>query len=120
MNLQTWILPVVMLVSALPMLVLGIAVRRGQLGLISGLDADRVRDRDAVAASLGHKLLALGAVMVAAAPGFLWAGDDRSRVVQVTIALVVAINAIALWLVFAVAAVKRDYMQATQRPGRHG
>ena len=120
MVLEAWIVPVIMLLSALPLLVIGIAVRRGKLGLVSGLDVERVRDADAAAASIGNKLLALGAAMVAAAPAYLWAGVDKGRVMLVTIALVVAVNAIALWLVFAVAAVKRDYRTPAPRPGRHG
>ena len=72
------------------------------------------------AASIGNKLLALGAAMVAAAPAYLWAGVDKGRVMLVTIALVVAVNAIALWLVFAVAAVKRDYKPLSRQPDRRG
>ena len=48
-----------MLIAALPLLVMGIAVRRGNLGLINGLETDRVREAEAVAAKLGNLLLSL-------------------------------------------------------------
>ena len=120
MDLQTWIAPIAVLIAALPLLVMGIAVRRGNLGLINGLETDRVREAEAVAAKLGNLLLALAGVLVAAAPGYLWAGDDDGRVMLVTLALIVSVNALALWLVFAVAAVKRDYKPLSRQPDRRG
>ena len=109
MDLTTWIAPLAVLAASVPLLVIGIAVRRGNLGLINGRDPARVRDADAAAGNLGNKLLALAAVLIAAAPAYLWAGTDDNRVMLVTLILIVAVNAIALWLVFAVAAVKRNY-----------
>ncbi|MDO5505008.1 MAG: hypothetical protein Q4F49_01770 [Pseudoxanthomonas suwonensis] len=95
--------------TAVPMLVIAIGIRKGNLGLINGLDPERVRDPDALARRLSTWMLLMAVALLLAGVGYWWAGAVESRVIGVTIALVIAINVLALRLVFSVAAAKRDY-----------
>lgn len=122
MNLpgNEFVLPAVMLVSGAPILVAAVLVARGNLRLIYGLDASRLRDPAAAASRFG-KLLALVAIaMFLAALGYYWSYGDQSRTMWVTVALLVAVNAVAVAMIVATARLKRDYLKPRdgQRTGR--
>ena len=112
--------PAVLAISSAPLFVLAVLVGRGNLGLVSGLDPERVTDRQGLATRLAWLLAALGAALLAAAGGFVWAGADQGRIVAMTIALVVVANAIAILLLLAVARAKRDYRNLPARQGGTG
>lgn len=122
MNLPTheFLLPAVMLISGLPILVAAVLVARGHLQLINGLDPSRLRD-PAAAASRFSKQLALVAIsMFLAALGFYWGHGDQTRTMWVTIALLVAVNGVAVAMIVTMARLKRDYLapRDDQRTGR--
>ncbi|MEI2454489.1 hypothetical protein ABU614_13920 [Lysobacter firmicutimachus] len=109
MNLDDFILPGAMVVTALPILVCAVLVARGQLHLVNGLDAARLRDPDAVAARIARLLALTAMAMLFAALGYYWANGEQSRTAGVTIALLVAVNGLAVLLIRAVAAARRSY-----------
>ena len=103
MDLQTWIAPIAVLIAALLLLVMGIAVRRGNLGLINGLETDRVREAEAVAAELGNLLLALAGVLATGLALKLSLRADVSwawswQPLQISLAAAVAAAIACLWL----------------------
>lgn len=112
--------PIVLSLSSVPLFVLAVLVARGNLGLINGLDPARVRDRDALAATLSRLLAGMGLVLLAAAAGFAWAGSDERRVLGATVAMVLAVNALVVWLLLVLARARREYRAPADRrdPGQ--
>lgn len=115
-----FVLPAIMLISAAPILVAAVLVARGNLQLINGLDASRLRDPAAAASRFGKLLAMVAIAMLLAALGFYWAHGDQSRTMGVTIALLVAVNGVAVAMMLALAKFKRDYRapRDDQRTGR--
>ena len=111
MNLSDspYVLPAIMILSGLPALIAAVLVSRGNLHLINGLDATRLRDPAAVAARFARLLALVSIAIFASALGFYWAHGDDSRTLWVTVALLVAVNGLAVALLLAVARAKRDY-----------
>ena len=109
MDLDDFILPGAMLVTAVPLLVCAVLVARGHLHLVNGLDAERLRNPDAVAARIARLLALTATAMLLAALGYYWAAGAQSRIVGVTAALLVAVNGLAVLLLRAVAAARRSY-----------
>lgn len=105
--------------SSAPILVIAVLVARGNLSLVNGLDASRLRDPAATATRLSRWLGAMGVAMLAGAGALLLAGHGETRVLWITLACVAAVNAIAVGLVFAVVRARRDYRPLpTDRDGR--
>lgn len=117
MNLPAneFILPGIMLISGVPVLVAAVLVARGNLQLINGLDPSRLRDPLAAAARFSRLLALVAIAMFAAALGFYWAHGDHTRTLAVTIALLVAVNGLAVAMLLALAALKRDYRPPAAR-----
>jgi hypothetical protein len=115
MDARTLIGPISLLVASAPLFVLAILVGRGNLGLINGIDPERVVDKQALAARLSRLLSALGMALLAAAGGFVWAGDDQDRVLMITLALVVAISLLTIRMLLVIARARRDYRAASSR-----
>lgn len=109
MNLQDWLLPLIFVVSAMPMFFLAGLVGRGNLQLVNGLDPSRVRDPAALARRIARLLAATGFAIVLGGAGLLWAGADSSRIIAVVLALVLAVNGLAVALILTVARARRDY-----------
>ena len=86
----------------------------------SPVDPARVRDRDALAATLSRLLAGMGLVLLAAAAGFAWAGSDEHRVLGTTVAMVLAVNALVVWLLLVLARARREYRAPDDRrdPGK--
>lgn len=99
----------ILALTTIPLVVIAIGIRKGNLGLINGLEPDRLRDPAALARRLSTMMLLMALALLLAGFGYWWAGEVQSRVIGVTVALVVAINVLVLRLVFVVAAAKRDY-----------
>ncbi|MFQ6311017.1 hypothetical protein [Lysobacter capsici] len=102
-------LPAIMLISAVPTLVAAVLVARGNLHLVNGLDASRLRDPAATAARLSRLLALIAIAILLAAPGYYWAAGNDSRTTGVTVALLVAVNGLVVALMLAVAKARRDY-----------
>lgn len=102
-------LPAIMLVSAVPTLVAAVLVARGNLHLVNGLDASRLRDPAATAARLSRLLALIAIAILLAAPGYYWAAGNDSRTTGVTVALLIAVNGLVVALMLAVAKARRDY-----------
>ncbi len=113
--------PVLLLLSSVPMFVVAVLVARGNLHLLNGLDADRLRHPQAVATRMSRLLGLVGVVIVAAAFGMYWAGGNEVRVMVVTGLLLLLVNGLAMALFVAVAAARRDYLPPGQsrQGGRH-
>ncbi|MFD0325277.1 hypothetical protein [Lysobacter gummosus] len=116
MNLpaNAFIVPGVMVISAVPILVAAVLVARGNLHLINGLDASRLRDPAAACARFARLLALVAISMFAAALGYYWAHGNHNHMMIVTVALLVAVNAVAVAMMLALAALKRDYRQSGQ------
>ena len=111
MDLDDFILPAAMVITAMPILVCAVLVARGNLRLLNGLDAQRLRDPDAVAARIERLLALTATAMLLAALGYYWARGDQGRITGVTVVLLVAVNGLAVLLLRAVAAARRSYRE---------
>ncbi|HZH43372.1 MAG TPA: hypothetical protein VEY50_04755 [Lysobacter sp.] len=109
MDMRELLLPMIFAASAAPLFVIAGMVSRGRLHLIAGLDAARVRDPDSLARRLATLLAAVGFSVMLGGVGLLWAGADRDRMLAVVLAMLVAVNGLAIALFVAVARAKRDY-----------
>lgn len=109
MDLSEWMLPALFAISAAPVFVVAGMVSRGHLHLIAGLDAERVRDPHGLARRLSLLLAAVGFSVLLGGGGLMWAGEDRDRVFAVALAMLAAVNGLAIALVVAVARARRDY-----------
>lgn len=114
MTVHDSLVPLAMAVSAVPILVSAVLVARGNLHLINGLDASRLPDPARTAAKLARLLTATGAAMLLGGAGFYWAGADESRIAVVVVALLLAVNGLAVALILAIGAARRSYRE---RPG---
>lgn len=114
MTIHDYLVPIAMAVSAVPILVSTALVARGNLHLINGLDAARLPDPARTAAKLARLLAATGAAMLLGGAGFYWAGADESRIAMVVVALLLAVNGLAVALMLAIGAARRSYRE---RPG---
>ncbi|SDY45771.1 hypothetical protein SAMN04487939_102230 [Lysobacter sp. yr284] len=110
------VLPLIMAVSGLPVLVAAVLVARGNLHLINGLDASRLRDPAAVAARFARLLALVAISMFLAALGFYWAHGDYNRVLVVTVLLLVSVNGLAVTMLVALSRLKRDYRAPRDDP----
>lgn len=108
-NTHALMLPAIMLISAVPTLVAAVLVARGNLHLVNGLDASRLRDPAATAARLSRLLALIAIAILLAAPGYYWATGNDSRTTGVTVALLIAVNGLVVALMLAVAKARRDY-----------
>ncbi|ALN86826.1 hypothetical protein IEQ11_16505 [Lysobacter capsici] len=108
-------LPAIMLISAVPTLVAAVLVARGNLHLVNGLDASRLRDPAATAARLSRLLALIAIAILLAAPGYYWAAGNDSRTTGVTVALLIAVNGLVVALMLAVAKARRDYRDRDAR-----
>ncbi|MGH8080536.1 MAG: hypothetical protein ACREP7_08180 [Lysobacter sp.] len=106
---NAFIVPGVMVISAIPVLVAAVLVARGNLHLINGLDASRLRDPDAAASRFGRLLAAMAISMFAAALGYYWAHGNPTHMMIVTVLLLIAVNGVAVVMILALAALMRDY-----------
>lgn len=103
------VVPGVMVISALPVLVAAVLVARGNLQLINGLDPARLRDPFAAAAKFSRLLALVAISMFIAALGYYWAHGNQNHMLIVTVLLLIAVNGLAVTMMFALAALKRDY-----------
>lgn len=108
MDIERYLAPAVMALSAMPLFLIAGLVRGGRLHLVNGLDASRLRDPAALARRLWRLLAAVGFAMLAGAAGLVWADADGSRITAVVVALVIAVNGLAVALVLAVARAPRN------------
>ncbi|QWP76186.1 hypothetical protein J5226_21770 [Lysobacter sp. K5869] len=113
-------LPLILAISGVPVLVAAVLVARGNLHLINGLDASRLRDPAAAAARFGRLLALVAISMFLAALGFYWAHGDYNRILVVTVLLLVSVNGLAVVMLVALSRLKRDYRapRDDQRAGR--
>ncbi|MGN7920015.1 hypothetical protein [Lysobacter antibioticus] len=114
MTLHDYLVPIAMAVSAVPILVSAVLVARGNLHLINGLDASRLPDPARTAAKLARLLATTGVAMLLGGAGFYWAGDNEGRIALVVVALLLAVNGLAVALILAISAARRSYRD---RPG---
>ncbi|WP_223621625.1 hypothetical protein [Lysobacter sp. ESA13C] len=114
MTLHDYLVPIAMAVSAVPILVSAVLVARGNLHLINGLDASRLPDPARTAAKLARLLATTGVAMLLGGAGFYWAGDNEGRIALVVVALLLAVNGLAVALILAIGAARRSYRD---RPG---
>lgn len=110
------VLPLIMAVSGLPVLVAAVLVARGNLHLINGLDASRLRDPAAAAARFARLLALVAISMFLAALGFYWAHGDYNRILVVTVLLLVSVNGLAATMLVALSRLKRDYRAPRDDP----
>ncbi|UZW59256.1 hypothetical protein [Lysobacter enzymogenes] len=110
------VLPLIMAVSGLPVLVAAVLVARGNLHLINGLDAARLRDPAAAAARFARLLALVAISMFLAALGFYWAHGDYNRILVVTVLLLVSVNGLAATMLIALSRLKRDYRAPRDDP----
>ncbi|MEI2428972.1 hypothetical protein RDV84_24285 [Lysobacter yananisis] len=110
------VLPLIMAVSGLPVLVAAVLVARGNLRLINGLDAARLRDPAAAAARFARLLALVAISMFLAALGFYWAHGDYNRILVVTVLLLVSVNGLAVTMLIALSRLKRDYRAPRDDP----
>ncbi|ALN56944.1 hypothetical protein [Lysobacter enzymogenes] len=110
------VLPLIMAVSGLPVLVAAVLVARGNLRLINGLDAARLRDPAAAAARFARLLALVAISMFLAALGFYWAHGDYNRILVVTVLLLVSVNGLAATMLIALSRLKRDYRAPRDDP----
>lgn len=117
---QALLLPAIIVVSGLPILIAAVLVARGHLHLLNGLDASRLRDPAAAAARFARLLALMAIAIFVSALGYYWAHGDDGRTLWVTVALLVAVNGLAVALMLALARAKRDYRQPRddERTGR--
>ncbi|KRD74766.1 hypothetical protein [Lysobacter sp. Root983] len=117
---QALLLPAIIVVSGLPILIAAVLVARGNLHLLNGLDASRLRDPAAAAARFARLLALMAIAIFVSALGYYWAHGDDGRMLWVTVALLVAVNGLAVALMLALARAKRDYRQPRddERTGR--
>lgn len=108
MNTQDWLLPLIFVLSAMPVFVLAGMIGRGNLQLINGLDPAKLRDPGLLARKLARLLAATGFAVVLGGAGLLWAGTDTTRITGVVLAMVVAVNGLAITLIVSVIRAKRD------------
>lgn len=108
---QPLLLPAIIVVSGLPILIAAVLVARGHLHLLNGLDASRLRDPAAVAARFARLLALMAIAIFLSALGYYWAHGNDSRILWVTVALLVAVNGLAVALMLALARARRDYRQ---------
>ncbi|WP_408950527.1 hypothetical protein [Lysobacter sp. Hz 25] len=114
MTLHDYLVPIAMAVSAVPILVSAVLVARGNLHLINGLDASRLPDPARTAAKLARLLATTGVAMLLGGAGFYWAGDNEGRIALVVVALLLAVNGLAVALILAISTARRSYRD---RPG---
>ena len=107
MDWERYIAPAAMALSAMPVFLIAGLVRGGRLHLVNGLDARRVRDPDRLARRLGALLAAVGFSMLLGATGLAWAGNDEARITGVVVALLLAVNGLAVALILTVARAPR-------------
>ncbi|MEH6420276.1 hypothetical protein [Pseudomonas sp. CGJS7] len=110
--LHAFILPGAMVISAVPILVAAVLVARGNLHLVNGLDASRLRDPAATAARLARLLALVAIALLLSALGYYWAAGDQTRIIGVSVALLLAVNGLAVALIVAAAKARRDYRDA--------
>lgn len=109
MTTNEWFVPLVFLVSSVPAFVVAYQLKRGNLGLVSGLDPERVVDKQGLSRRLSRYLSLLGMIVLGAGAGMAWAGDSHDRIRIVVFTMIVLINIVIIALLFAVAAAKRAY-----------
>ncbi|KRA20074.1 hypothetical protein [Lysobacter sp. Root604] len=117
---QALLLPAIIVISGLPILIAAVLVARGNLHLLNGLDASRLRDPAAAAARFARLLALMAIAIFVSALGYYWAHGNDGRMLWVTVALLVAVNGLAVALMLALARAKRDYRQPRddERAGR--
>ncbi|KRD39086.1 hypothetical protein ASE35_01550 [Lysobacter sp. Root916] len=117
---QALLLPAIIVISGLPILIAAVLVARGNLHLLNGLDASRLRDPAAAAARFARLLALMAIAIFVSALGYYWAHGNDGRMLWVTVALLVAVNGLAVALMLALARAKRDYRQPRddERTGR--
>ena len=110
MEMERLLVPLVFAISAAPVFVIAGIVARGNLAMVNGLDASRVRDPQRLARTLSRLLAGVGFAMLAGGTALLWADGDRDRVLWATVGMVLAVNGLAVALIVVVARAKRDYV----------
>lgn len=113
MDAGKWMVPLIVAVSAAPIFVIAGMVQRGALHLVNGLDPRQVRDPEALQRKLARLLAMIGFAIIFGSAGLVWAESDSQRVMAVVLAMVLAVNGLAVALIVAVARAKRE-----QRPRR--
>lgn len=114
MTIHDYLVPIAMAVSAIPILASAALVARGNLHLINGLDASRLPDPARTATKLARLLATTGLAMLLGGAGFYWADDNEGRIALVVVAVLFAVNGLAVALIFAISAARRSYRD---RPG---